>query len=58
MQVTEVKIRKLTKDKGRLLAIVSVTFDGEFALHDIKIVQGDGRLFVAMILVTQAPVHY
>ncbi len=47
MQITEIKIRKLL-DTGRLRAVVSVTFDGEFAVHDIKIVQGDERLFVAM----------
>lgn len=47
MQITEIKIRKLL-DTGRLRAVVSVTFDGVFAVHDIKIVQGDNRLFVAM----------
>lgn len=35
-------------NEGRLRGIVSVTFDGVFAVHDIKIVQGDKRLFVAM----------
>lgn len=47
MQITEIKIRKLLCE-GRLRAVVSVTFDGVFAVHDIKIVQGDNRLFVAM----------
>ncbi|MBQ8120183.1 MAG: septation regulator SpoVG [Ruminococcus sp.] len=47
MQITEVKIRKLL-DTGRLRAVVSVTFDGVFAVHDIKVVQGEQRLFVAM----------
>ena len=47
MQLTEVKIRKLL-DTGRLRAVVSVTFDGVFAVHDIKVVQGEQRLFVAM----------
>ncbi len=47
MQITEIKIRKLL-DQGRLRAVVSVTFDGVFAVHDIKVVQGDERLFVAM----------
>ena len=47
MQITEIKIRKLL-DSGRLRAVVSVTFDNVFAVHDIKIVQGDDRLFVAM----------
>jgi stage V sporulation protein G len=47
MQITEIKIRKLL-DTGRLRAVVSVTFDGVFAVHDIKVVQGDNRLFIAM----------
>ena len=47
MEITEVKIRKLL-DTGRLRAVVSVTFDNVFAVHDIKVVQGDSRLFVAM----------
>lgn len=47
MEITEVKIRKLITE-GKLRGIVSVTFDGEFAVHDIKFVQGENRLFVAM----------
>lgn len=47
MTVTEIKIRKLL-DEQRLKGIVSVTFDDMFAVHDIKIVQGADRLFVAM----------
>lgn len=47
MQITEVKIRKIF-EKGTLRAIVSVSIDGCIAIHDIKIVQGKSRLFVAM----------
>lgn len=47
MQITDVKIRKLITE-GRLKAIVSVTFDNMLAVHDIKIVQGEERIFVAM----------
>lgn len=47
MKITEIKIRKLMTE-GKLRAIVSVTFDGIFAVHDIKVVQGEKRLFVAM----------
>lgn len=47
MNITEIKIRKLLND-GKLRGIVSVTFDDIFAVHDIKVVQGDSRLFVAM----------
>lgn len=47
MQITDVKIRKLMSG-GRLRAVVSLTFDDMIAVHDIKVVQGDERLFVAM----------
>ena len=47
MQITGIKIRKLLDD-GRLRAIVSVTLDGQLAVHDIKVVQGAERLFIAM----------
>lgn len=47
MQITDVKIRKLMSG-GRLRAVVSITIDDMFAVHDIKVVQGDERLFVAM----------
>ncbi|MEG0615321.1 MAG: septation regulator SpoVG [Oscillospiraceae bacterium] len=47
MQLTDIKIRKLITE-GRLRAVISITIDNEFAVHDIKIVQGDERLFVAM----------
>lgn len=47
MTITDIKVRKLIPT-GRLKGVISVTFDGAFAVHDIKIVQGDNRLFVAM----------
>lgn len=47
MDISDIKIRK-TIAEGRLRAIVSITFDDTLAVHDIKIVQGDERLFVAM----------
>lgn len=47
MQVTDVRIRKIT-DEGKMKAIVSVTFDDEFVVHDIKIIEGQNGLFVAM----------
>lgn len=47
MEITDVKIRKILSD-GRLRAVVSVTIDEMLAIHDIKVVQGDERLFVAM----------
>lgn len=47
MQVTDVRIRKITTE-GRMKAIVSVTFDNCFVVHDIKIIEGQNGLFIAM----------
>lgn len=47
MEITGIKIRKIS-ESGRLRGIVSVTFDDELAVHDIKIIQGEHRLFAAM----------
>ena len=47
MQVTDIRIRKINTE-GRMKAIVSSTFDDAFAVHDIKVVEGDKGLFVAM----------
>lgn len=47
MNITDIKVRKIL-DEGRLKGIISVTFDDAVAVHDIKIVQGEERLFVAM----------
>ena len=47
MKVTDVRIRKVTEE-GKMKAIVSVTFDEEFVVHDIKIIEGQNGLFIAM----------
>lgn len=47
MNITDIKIRKIIPD-GRLRAIISITIDDMLAIHDIKVVQGDERIFVAM----------
>ncbi|MCH5195276.1 MAG: septation regulator SpoVG [Oscillospiraceae bacterium] len=47
MEISDIKIRK-TMHEGRLRAVVSITIDNAIAIHDIKLVQGDDRLFVAM----------
>ncbi len=47
MEITDIKIRRIINE-GRLRAVVSVTFDNMLAVHDIKVVQGNERLFVAM----------
>ena len=47
MEITDLKIRKMMTE-GRLRAIVSITLDQMLAVHDIKVVQGERRLFAAM----------
>ncbi|CCQ97345.1 regulator required for spore cortex synthesis (stage V sporulation) [[Clostridium] ultunense Esp] len=47
MKVTDVRIRKVAEE-GKMKAIVSVTFDEEFVVHDIKIIEGQNGLFIAM----------
>ena len=47
MQITDVRIRKIATD-GKMKAIVSVTFDNEFVVHDIKVIEGAKGLFIAM----------
>ena len=47
MEISYIKIRK-TMHEGRLRAVVSITIDNAIAIHDIKLVQGDERMFVAM----------
>lgn len=47
VRVTDVRIRKVATE-GKMKAIVSVTFDDEFVVHDIKIIEGQSGLFIAM----------
>lgn len=47
MQITDVRIRKIAKE-GKMKAIVSITIDGEFVVHDIKVIEGEKGLFIAM----------
>lgn len=47
MDITDVRIRKITQE-GRMKAVVSVTFDNAFVVHDVKVVEGNNGLFVAM----------
>ena len=48
MQITDVKVRKLFGEAEPMKAIVSVTFDGQLALHDIKVIYARERLFIVM----------
>lgn len=47
MNITDVRIRKVSSE-GRMKAIVSITLDDEFVIHDVRIVDGNNGLFVAM----------
>ena len=47
MQITDVRVRRVAKE-GKLKAVVSITMDGEFVVHDIKIIEGEKGLFIAM----------
>lgn len=47
MKITDVRVRKITKE-GKMKAIVSITIDDEFVVHDIKVIEGEKGLFIAM----------
>lgn len=47
MQITDVRIRKVEKE-GKMKAVVSITIDEEFVVHDIKVIDGEKGLFIAM----------
>lgn len=47
MEITDVKVRKLF-DEGPMKAIVSLTFDGQLAMHDIKVIQTRDKMFIVM----------
>ena len=47
MTITDVWVRKITKE-GKLRAIVSITLENEFVVHDIKVIEGEKGLFIAM----------
>ncbi|MCR5792461.1 MAG: septation regulator SpoVG [Lachnospiraceae bacterium] len=47
MQITDVRVRKVAKE-GKMKAVVSITIDEEFVVHDIKVIDGDKGMFIAM----------
>lgn len=47
MNITDVRVRKVSKD-GKMKAVVSITIDDEFVVHDIKVIEGEKGLFIAM----------
>ena len=52
MQVTDVRVRRVEKE-GKMKAIVSITMDNEFVIHDIKVIEGEKGLFIAILAVLQ-----
>ena len=47
MEITDVRVRKAAKD-GKMKAVVSITIDNEFVVHDIKVIEGEKGFFIAM----------
>ena len=47
MQITDIRIRKVDKE-GKMKAVVSITIDEEFVVHDIKVIEGEKAMFIAM----------
>ena len=47
LNITDVRVRRITKE-GRLRAIAAITIDGEFVVHDIKVIESQNGLFIAM----------
>ena len=47
MKITDVRVKKVSKE-GKMKAVVSITIDDEFVIHDIKVVEGEKGLFIAM----------
>lgn len=47
MEITDVRVRKLSKE-GKMKAIVSITLEDEFVVHDIKVIEGEKGMFIAM----------
>lgn len=48
MNITDVRIKPIDKDNSKVRAVASITIDGEFVVHDIKVVDGQNGLFIAM----------
>lgn len=47
MEITDIRLKMVTKE-GKMKAVVSITLDNEFAVHDIKVIEGEKGLFIAM----------
>ena len=58
MEITNVRVRIVEKDNSKMRGFASVTIDNQFAVHDIRILQGDNGLFLAMPSKQTAPGEY
>lgn len=47
MEITDIRVRQIAQE-GKMKAVVSVTFDNAFVVHDIKVIEGQDKLFIAM----------
>ncbi len=47
MEITDIRVRRIAKE-GKMKAVVSITIDNEFVVHDIKVIEGEKGLFIAM----------
>lgn len=47
MEITDIRVRRMSSE-GKMKAVVSVTFDSALVIHDIKVIEGQDRLFIAM----------
>lgn len=57
MNITDVRVRKIAKE-GKMRAVVSITIDDEFVVHDIKVIEGEKGLFIAMPSRKSSDVEY
>ena len=48
MNITDIRIRLVTKDESKLKAVASFTIDNAFVVHDVKVIEGSNGLFIAM----------
>ena len=48
MNISDVRVRPMDKADSNMKAVASITIDGEFVVHDIKVIQGNDKLFIAM----------
>ncbi len=48
MDITDVRVRKVAKDSSKMKAVVSITIDDAFVVHDIKVIEGEKGMFIAM----------